>query len=179
MANYTQDLILETFENMLERMPFEKITVTALIRECNIGRNTFYYHYEDIYALLDDALLKALGQYENAIQDGDWKSVMKSLLYACRENKNKVYHIYHSLSRDRMEHYMFSRTDNSVYNYIRQIAEARNADPERVKVVAEIVRYSVGGLILQFFWNDMKYDIEENVDKYGIIFDELLDKMIY
>ena len=69
MANYTQKLIIDTFENMPERMPLEKITVTALIKECNIGRNTFYYHYEDIYVLLDDMLIKALGQYENAIED--------------------------------------------------------------------------------------------------------------
>ena len=73
MANFTQNLIIETFENMLEHFPLEKITVTALIKECNIGRNTFYYHYEDIYALLDDALQKALGQYETSIQEGDWK----------------------------------------------------------------------------------------------------------
>ena len=179
MANYTQNLILETFENMLERMPLEKITVTALIKECNIGRNTFYYHYADIYALLDDALLKALGQYENAVQDGDWKSVMKSLLYACRDNKRKVYHIYHSLSRDRLEQYLFSRTDNSVYNYIHQMAETRDVDTARADIVADIVKYSVTGLVLQFLWNDMKYDIEESVDKYGIIFDELLDKMLY
>lgn len=179
MANYTQNLILETFENMLERMPLEKITVTALIKECNIGRNTFYYHYEDIYALLDDTLSQALGQYEKAVPDGDWKSVMKSLLYACRENKRKVYHIYHSLSRDRLEEYMFSRTDSSISNYVRHIAETRGVNPERTEIVADIVRYSVYGFVLHFFWNDMKYDIEESVNKYGIIFDELLEKMLH
>lgn len=179
MANYTQKLIIETFENMLERMPLEKITVTALIKECNIGRNTFYYHYADIYALLDDALIKALGQYENAVQDGDWKSVMTSLLYACRENKRKVYHIYGSLSRDRLEQYLFSRTDDSISNYIRHIAQTRDVDPERVEIVADIVKYSVIGYIMRFFWNDMKGDIEEGVEKYGVVFDELLDKMLH
>ena len=44
MANHTQNLILETFANMLEQTPLDKITVTALIKECNIGKNTFYYH---------------------------------------------------------------------------------------------------------------------------------------
>lgn len=56
MANYTQKLIIDTFNEMLDRMPFDKITVTALIKECQIGRNTFYYHYQDIYELLDEAL---------------------------------------------------------------------------------------------------------------------------
>lgn len=93
MANYTKTLIIETFENMVERMPFDKITVTALIKECNIGRNTFYYHYEDIYALLDDILIKILKKYDDSVKETDWKDVFKSLLKSCKENKNKVYNI--------------------------------------------------------------------------------------
>ena len=41
MANFTQDAILKTFSDLLEALPFEKITVSTLIRECNISRNTF------------------------------------------------------------------------------------------------------------------------------------------
>ena len=179
MANYTHDLILETFEKMLEQLPLEKITVTSLIKECNIGRNTFYYHFEDIYALVDEMLLISLGKYEDAMNDKDWKSVMKSMLYAFRDNKKKVYHLFYSLSRDRLEQYIFSRTNRPVHNYINRIAEARNVDPERAEIIADIIRYSIFGFILQFFHNDMKEDIEKSVDKYGIIFDELLEKMLH
>ena len=140
MANYTQNLILETFATMLERMPLERITVTALIRECNIGRNTFYYHYEDIYALLDDALSRSIGKYASAVQNEDWKSVMKDLLYSCRDNRNKVYHIYNSLSRDRLAHYAFARTDKAITTYINGFAEARSLDPGRIETAAEVVR---------------------------------------
>ena len=45
-------------------------------------------------ALLDDLLIKILGQY--AVQNKDWKSTMKSLLYACRDNKRKVNHLFYS-----------------------------------------------------------------------------------
>ena len=161
----------------MERMPFERITVTALIKECNIGRNTFYYHYEDIYALLDDMLVKTLGQY--TVQDEDWKHVMKSLLYTCRDNKKKVDHVFHSMSRDRLEHYIFDRTDSAISVYVHEMAEARKVDSKRAEVVADIVKYSIYGFILRFFRNGMKADIEESVDELGIFFDELLDKMLY
>ena len=178
MANHTQNLILETFANMLEQMPLEKITVTALIRECNIGRNTFYYHYEDIYALLDDTLSRSIGKYENAVQNEDWKSVMKDLLYSCRDNRNKVYHIYNSLSRDRLAHYAFARTDKAITDYIKNLTEAGNVDPGRIETAAEVVRYSIYGYFLRFLWNDMKDDIEESVDQFGRFMDEMLDKML-
>ena len=176
MANSTQNVILDTFEDMLERMPLEKITVTALTKACNIGRNTFYYHYEDIYALLDDLLLKILGQY--AVQDKDLKSTMKSLLYACRDNKKKVDHVFHSMSRDRLEHYVFDRTDSAISVYVHEMAEARKVDSKRAEVVADIVKYSIYGFVLRFFWNGMTADIEKSVDELGRFFDELLDKML-
>jgi len=179
MANHTQDLILDTFERMLEQMPLEKITVTSLIKECNIGRNTFYYHYEDIYALVDEMLLRSLGKYEYSGETGNWKSVMKSLLYACRENRKKVYHLFYSLSRDRLEQYVFSRTNTTVHNYIHRIAEERNVDPEREEVITDIVKYSLYGFIIQFFVTGMHADIDVSVDRYGIIFDELLEKMMH
>ena len=48
MAQYTQKALLSTFQQMLEEMPFEKITVSALVRRCELSSNTFYYHYSDI-----------------------------------------------------------------------------------------------------------------------------------
>ena len=39
---------------MLAEMPFYKITVSALVKRAGISPNTFYYHYEDIYDLLEN-----------------------------------------------------------------------------------------------------------------------------
>lgn len=54
MALYTKKLIMTTFQEMLAEMPFDKITVSALVKRAGGSPNTFYYHYQDIYALLDD-----------------------------------------------------------------------------------------------------------------------------
>ena len=53
MALYTKKLIMTTFQEMLAEMPFDKITVSALVKRAEGSPNTFYYHYQDIYALLD------------------------------------------------------------------------------------------------------------------------------
>ena len=63
MAHFTQKAILQTFQQMLEEMPFDKITVSAIVSRCEISSNTFYYHYRDIYDLLD----AWLSEQENAV----------------------------------------------------------------------------------------------------------------
>ncbi|MDO5028052.1 MAG: TetR/AcrR family transcriptional regulator [Bacillota bacterium] len=177
MANFTEKLIVTTFTSMLERTPLDKITVTALINEANISRNTFYYHYEDIYDLLDQVMLGVLEKYENAAKDMDLPEVFKSFLYACKANRKKVYNIFNSISRDRLERYVFQGTNSAIMFHLMKMAQELNVKEERAKAVADIVRYSIYGFFTEFLWEGMKGDIEKKVDELWGLYGELLDCM--
>ena len=178
MANYTQGLILDTFESMLEHMPFDKITVTALIKQCNIGRNTFYYHYADIYALLDEWLHIKVGELTSTQDSARWQDLLKNALYTCRDNKRKIYNVYTSLSRDRLENYLFGQADGLIADFVVAAGEKKGAQPERVKTIASIMEYTVFGFFLRFLHDGMKGDIETSVDNLGSVLDEILEKLL-
>ena len=77
MALLTQKAILSTFEEMLEEMPFDKITVSALVRRCGVSSNTFYYHYQDIYDLLDVWMSTRLGMLKKSVPESKgWKEIL-------------------------------------------------------------------------------------------------------
>ena len=48
----TKILMAETLKRLIKDRPFSKITVQDIVSECNINRNTFYYHFENNYDLL-------------------------------------------------------------------------------------------------------------------------------
>lgn len=52
MAKATKHDILNSFMELVEKEDFDKITVTSVVEECNISRQTFYYHFKDVKALL-------------------------------------------------------------------------------------------------------------------------------
>ena len=54
MTNLTKDLIKKTFVSLLERMPLTQITVKMIVEGCGINRNSFYYHYQDLPALIEE-----------------------------------------------------------------------------------------------------------------------------
>ena len=56
MSNLTEKAIQEAFVKLLNERPLDKITVREIAGECGINRNTFYYHYHDIYDLLESLL---------------------------------------------------------------------------------------------------------------------------
>ena len=53
MALYTKKLIMTTFQEMIAEMPFDKITVSALVKRAEGSPNTLYYHYQDISPQLE------------------------------------------------------------------------------------------------------------------------------
>ena len=48
MSSKTKDAIVSAFLELIEREEFDRITVTDLVEMCDISRQTFYYHFDDI-----------------------------------------------------------------------------------------------------------------------------------
>ena len=56
MKASTKQTIQASFRTLLMAKSLDKITVRDIVEDCGLTRNTFYYHYEDIYDLFDDYL---------------------------------------------------------------------------------------------------------------------------
>ncbi|MDR1628691.1 MAG: TetR/AcrR family transcriptional regulator C-terminal domain-containing protein [Oscillospiraceae bacterium] len=50
----TKMMIRQSFLSLLREKPINKITIKELCEKAGINRATFYAHYEDIYALMDE-----------------------------------------------------------------------------------------------------------------------------
>lgn len=48
----TKKALSDALKKLMSQKAFSKITVSEIIRMCNVNRKTFYYHFEDIQALL-------------------------------------------------------------------------------------------------------------------------------
>ena len=65
----TKGMIKDALLELLQNTPYEKITVTALCKQSEITRATFYLHYNNIDNVLDELLDDALRLTElDAIQ---------------------------------------------------------------------------------------------------------------
>lgn len=48
----TEYRLAEALKNMMSEVPLDSISVTTLAKKCHVNRQTFYYHFHDIYDLL-------------------------------------------------------------------------------------------------------------------------------
>ena len=61
MRQTTKEAIAQAFEGLLEKRSIDKITVKDIVAECGVNRQTFYYHFRDIYDLMEWTLAKRTG----------------------------------------------------------------------------------------------------------------------
>lgn len=54
MPSFTKKAIVESFLRLAGKKPLDKITVRDIVDDCGINRNTFYYYFQDIYAVLEE-----------------------------------------------------------------------------------------------------------------------------
>ena len=87
MARRTQAIITEAFIDLLTQKPLDKITIRELADDCGLKRQAFYYHFQDIYDLLDKWLDRKKNQFFAMTQlTGSWTDRLKVLLHAMQEN---------------------------------------------------------------------------------------------
>ncbi len=166
MARYTERAILTNFEEMLETMPFDKITVSALTKRCDISPNTFYYHYKDIYELLEHWFNIQTEQFLSARPEGEgWEETIKAVLKRLQERPNLVYNVYDSLSRENLERYVFKSAEGAFYNLARMKTSGFDVDQEMLKTISDICCYAVLGFFLKFIWSRMALDIDKSINQ--------------
>ena len=51
-SQQTKGALSTALKRLMEDKPLNRITIQELVEECGVNRKTFYYHFEDIYALL-------------------------------------------------------------------------------------------------------------------------------
>lgn len=179
MANYTGKIIMQTFEEMLDEMPFGKITVSALVKRCEISSNTFYYHYKDIYDLLEAWLDRRAKEYQKQIAcETELATNFKIILRGIKEHSKRVYHISDSVSRDRLERYVFTNVEQLFYSDLRRRTANVQVDEATFEQISRVYCYAVLGFFIKYLWNDMKADIDSSVDELWNIFEGMLSSAL-
>jgi len=101
-------------KDMMKSMPLEDINVTALCAKVGCHRQSFYYHYQDIYDLIASILLNEdLTAAENA---ADVNGVLQAFLSYIKENFSFLRSTYNSAARDLTDDFIFGKLNAKLFS---------------------------------------------------------------
>lgn len=88
VSEQTKLQLAAALKTLMVQKTMDKITIAELTHLCNIRRQSFYYHFEDIYDLLrwmiDNEAISLLKQQEGALL---WKEGLLQLFRYLEENR--------------------------------------------------------------------------------------------
>lgn len=153
---------------LLNQRPLDKITVKDIVTDCGISRNTFYYHYQDIYDLLQATLSTVM---ENALSENitTWRESLSNVTRFALENRRAVYHIYNSANRDQLERYMNRVTGQRMENLIRYLTRDIQVNDEDIRFLALFYKHAIVGTLMEWLANDMKADVEHVMARLAVL----------
>lgn len=157
MPSFTRRAIKESFLKLLSQRPLNQITVKDIVEDCGINRNSFYYHFEDLPALVKEigeemtsALIAKYPTIDSVEQSFD--AVVDYLM----ENKRAIYHIYNSVSRDLFERNLMELCQYVASTYINA---AGGLSPEDAEALIRFHRCVCFGSVIDWLNNGMKDDV--------------------
>lgn len=180
MANYTTKAIIDHFEEMLVEMPFNKITVSALVERCGISSNTFYYHFRDIYDLLEAWLTAKEDKYAVSLDENlaDWPELLSRVLKLMQNNSRLVYHIAEALPKERMENYIFGKVQNQFYAVAKKRVRGMEVPDDFIQSLGGLYCCTMYGYVQKFLWDRMETDVDEAMERFKNLFCGITVRMI-
>lgn len=155
-----REAIKAAFLRLLEERPLREITVKDIVQGCGVNRNTFYYHFKDIPALLEELITD---QAERIIAaQGPALSLADCLETAARfalERRQAVLHINQSAHRDLFELCLMDVCRRVVEDYAAAAIGSVSIPPEDRAVIIRFYQCECFGQVMAWLNDGMRYDI--------------------
>ncbi|MEA5093362.1 MAG: TetR/AcrR family transcriptional regulator C-terminal domain-containing protein [Sedimentibacter saalensis] len=169
---YTKKIIREEFIKILNERPLNKITVKDIASACDINRNTFYYYYTDIYAILSEIfqteLQIVIDEYNDTLS---WEESFIVATKFSLQNKTAIYHVYNSMQKEELEDYLFNVSGNIMSRYVEKVSEGISASSGDKKLIASFYQCALTEMVLRWIASGMKDDPDTIIRRIGRLFD--------
>ena len=160
MSKFTKQAIMDGFIELSKQMPIDKITIKKVTDYIGITRNTFYYHYQDIPALLEEIVMEgmdeAMAEYRSY---HSLEECLDSILHQLLEKKKPMWNIYRSVNRDVFETGLMKLCDYVTRSYMTQLAAAYPICADDQELLTGFYRDECFGLIMGWMMRGMQEDV--------------------
>ena len=172
MSQITKKALSASLKNLLHQKPLSKITISDIAEDCGVSRMTFYYYFSDIYDLvewtcMEDASRAVAGNKTY----GTWQLGFYNIFEAVLENRSFVANVYHSVSREHIEQYLYEVTYGLLADVIEEAAErlGLTVRDEDKRFIADFYKYAFVGLLLAWIRDGMKEEPERIIARLSIL----------
>ncbi|KAF5039484.1 hypothetical protein SDC9_48553 [bioreactor metagenome] len=161
ITEMTKKLISNSFKKILSKKSFNKITVKDIVDDSQLTRQTFYYHFQDIYELLQWTYKDELGCYLNDSNNSSLPETMKTILAYIKTNKSMFKNTIQVIGRDHFEKIIYPDMHKFSKNVLLSFSDNKELDNDKLDFISNMFTLTLISMIIKWTDKDMKKDPDE------------------
>lgn len=161
---------------MSEDKALDDISVTLLTKKCKINRQTFYYHFHDIYDLLT---LLFLNEEIPHIKEAKDLDTMLKFIFEYYQNNNKFLDgVLKSAGKELLSEFFFNNCFQTCLRIINSLPDSKKLTPTEKKAIARFFGYGYSNCITIYLQNIKRKTFEGLKHNFLLLPENSLQKAI-
>jgi len=179
MSEITKKALADSLKSLMKKKPIDKITIREITEECGLSRMTFYYHFEDIYSLVEWATLQDL-DYLNSryLNSGTSVEEIKAVFRYFIENKDFFENVRYSMGREILVKHLYNLFNDYIYLRLAEYIGNKNLSDDDKKYITDVCKNIYAGAMLEWFWNNMPDDYDKLVNRLYLTVPGIIESMV-
>ena len=158
MSSFTRQAIMDAFLRLLAHKPFRKITVRDIVEECGVNRTTFYYYYQDIYAIVEDLFSVALAAYADLLRGERNEESLRDTTHFVEMNRRALVSLWDAIGHEQVRRYAYTVTDDAMRALVERHAEGLTLTEEQKETVFLLSREALFGALYLYLKGELPSD---------------------
>lgn len=177
----TKKKLASSLKHFMMSKSLDKITVTDIVKNCNVNRKTFYYHFEDIYDLLKwilaEEAVAVVKQFDLMV---DYKEAILFVIDYVEKNAHILVCAYDTLGREEMRRFLYQDFISIIQSLIDSVEKELGvfAEKDFKQFLSNLYAESLAGILIEWFKNPGNQNKEQIVEYLSIIFRSSLPEIL-
>lgn len=160
MAALAKQAMRMSLLKLLNEKPYHQITVKEIVEDCDLNRNTFYYHFHDLNELLESTMDASVQQIVRAHPTLDSiKDCFDALVEFVLDNRYAMLHLYHSQQRQMMERYLWHIDEYLITTYLSQLSYFHVLEKDEQALLIDYFNAVFFGMSMHWLENGLDTDV--------------------
>ena len=160
----TKKAIAASLKKKMAQKPLSKISVSEIIADCGVNRKTFYYHFEDIYALLkwmlEEEAIEVVKGFDLLVEP---EEALTFVIDYVNVNKHILCCAYDSMGREEMKRFFYADLIDVTGSIVEGVEQELGiSTPDHFKkLLISFYTEAMVGMLVDYFQAPKKYNRED------------------
>lgn len=172
MSKNTKPTILAAFDEILHKKQFNKITVKDITDVCGISRMTFYYHFDDIYDLMNKSIIEKIkSAISTNIRYENWREEYISIFKNLLEHRSYFAKVTPHADFTSVERHLCESASDIIDNIVDEVAyrHGLKISEHNKEFLVSFYAFSMSGFLLKWLAGGMKEVPEDFITRLCVL----------